>query len=105
MRPSSCLLALVIFCLAGSAGAADADRGGRLAERWCSSCHLVSPGQRQASTDRPTFAEIGRRPGFNEAQLALFLLEPHPKMPDMSLTRSEAADLAAYIGRVARTGN
>jgi hypothetical protein len=29
--------------------------------------------------------------------LALFLLLPHPKMPDMSLSRSEAADLAAYI--------
>jgi hypothetical protein len=25
------------------------------------------------------------------------LLDPHPKMPDMGLTRSEAADLAAYI--------
>ncbi|MGB8525505.1 MAG: cytochrome c, partial [Rhodoplanes sp.] len=23
--------------------------------------------------------------------------DPHPKMPDMSLTRTEAADLAAYI--------
>jgi hypothetical protein len=25
------------------------------------------------------------------------LLEPHPKMPNMSLSRTEAADLAAYI--------
>jgi hypothetical protein len=29
--------------------------------------------------------------------LAYFLLTPHPRMPDMGLTRSEAADLAAYI--------
>ena len=29
--------------------------------------------------------------------LALFLLSPHPKMPDMNLSRNEAADLAAYI--------
>ena len=29
--------------------------------------------------------------------LALFLLLPHPKMPDMALSRNEAADLAAYI--------
>jgi hypothetical protein len=28
---------------------------------------------------------------------AFFLLEPHPKMPNMQLSRSEAADLAAYI--------
>jgi hypothetical protein len=27
---------------------------------------------------------------------ALFLLNPHPRMPDMNLSRSEAADLAAY---------
>jgi hypothetical protein len=36
-------------------------------------------------------------PGFDAAKLALYLLLPHPKMPDMSLTRSEAADLTAYI--------
>jgi hypothetical protein len=31
--------------------------------------------------------------------LAYFLLSPHPRMPDMNLSRSEAADLAAYIAR------
>ena len=30
-------------------------------------------------------------------KLALFLLEPHPKMPNMNLSRNEANDLAAYI--------
>jgi hypothetical protein len=48
------------------------------------------------------FATIARRPGFDAAKIALFLLTPHPKMPDMSLTRPEAADLAAYIGSLAR---
>jgi hypothetical protein len=28
---------------------------------------------------------------------ALFLLLPHPRMPDMSFSRAEAADLAAYF--------
>jgi hypothetical protein len=36
-------------------------------------------------------------PGFDAAKLALYLLTPHPKMPDMSLSRAEAADLAAFI--------
>jgi hypothetical protein len=31
-----------------------------------------------------------------------FLLEPHPKMPSMSLTRNEANDIAAYIGTFAK---
>jgi mono/diheme cytochrome c family protein len=30
--------------------------------------------------------------------VAFFLLDPHPKMPNFPLSRSEAADLAAYIG-------
>jgi hypothetical protein len=34
--------------------------------------------------------------------LAFFLLDPHPKMPDMALTRAEAADLAAYISSLAQ---
>ena len=29
------------------------------------------------------------------------LTDPHSKMPNMSLTRTEAADLAAYIGSLA----
>jgi hypothetical protein len=37
-------------------------------------------------------------PDFDAAKLAFFLMDPHPKMPNMSLSRTEAADLAAYIG-------
>jgi hypothetical protein len=40
---------------------------------------------------------IAKKPNFDAAQVALFLLLPHPRMPDMGLSRSEAADLAAYI--------
>jgi mono/diheme cytochrome c family protein len=98
------------FCLALAAGllpqpgnAADADNGSRLAHRWCEACHVVSPTQHRAATDQaPPFATIARRPGFNAPKIALFLLDPHPKMPDMSLTRTEAADLAAFIGSLAR---
>ena len=37
------------------------------------------------------------RPNFSESGLVTFLLNPHAKMPNMSLTRIEAADIAAYI--------
>jgi hypothetical protein len=50
----------------------------------------------------PTFASIARRPGFDADKLAFFLLDPHAKMPNMSLTRREASDLAAYIATLAR---
>jgi len=93
------LIAAVVlagFC-PSLAAAADAERGKALAQRWCAECHLVTSGQQRASADVAPFASVARRGDFNAAQLAFFLLDPHPKMPNMSLTRAEAADLAAYI--------
>ena len=78
--------------------AADANNGERLAQRWCAACHVVSATQRQTTTDQaPPFATIAKTPGFDAGKVALFLLDPHPKMPDMGLSRRAAADLAAYI--------
>ena len=59
-------------------------------------CHVVSNAQHEADTDAPPFEEIARR--FSEPGLTTFLLDPHAKMPDMNLTRFEAADIAAYVG-------
>jgi mono/diheme cytochrome c family protein len=89
----------VIFSLTfgiTSALAADAENGMQIARRWCASCHVVTPNQRTAS-EAPPFAAIAKRPDFDASKVAFFLLNPHPKMPDMSLTRNEATDLAAYI--------
>jgi mono/diheme cytochrome c family protein len=99
----ACCSALALTLVPVPGEAADADNGSRLAHRWCEACHVVSATQRRASTDQaPPFATIARRRGFDAAKIALFLLDPHPKMPDMSLTRAEAADLAAYIASLAR---
>ena len=87
--------------IAVPAQAADPANGKRVAERWCASCHVVSLDQRQAGATAPTFSAIGRRPGFDPGRLAWFLLDPHPIMPNMSLTRTEAADIAAYIAVLA----
>jgi mono/diheme cytochrome c family protein len=85
-----------------TAFAGDAYNGGQLARRWCAPCHVVAPDQRGVTGEAPPFATIAKRPGFNQASLALFLLDPHPKMPDMSLTRLEAGDLAAYIASLGK---
>lgn len=77
--------------------AADAEHGRDLAKRWCASCHVVSPDQARASADVPPFATIARRPNFDARRLAYFLLDPHPKMPDLPLGRAAAEDIAAYI--------
>ena len=92
-------LSVTTALLVQSAVAADAANGERLAERWCAACHVVSTTQRQAYADAPPFEEIAKRPGFTESGLTRFLLDPHAKMPNMDLSRTEAADIAAYIGR------
>ena len=95
--------AFVFLCslFPNQAAWADAANGERLARQWCASCHLVASDQKQASSDVPAFATIARMSGFGRDKLAFFLLDPHPKMPNMSLTRNEAIDLADYISSLA----
>ncbi len=107
MNTASLKLTLVGCCLAAALTAqpvlaADAYNGEQLARRWCEPCHVVAANQRQVTGEAPPFASIAARPGFNATAIATFLLDPHPKMPDMALTRIEAGDLAAYIATLAR---
>jgi mono/diheme cytochrome c family protein len=76
---------------------ANAAHGLDLAKRWCAACHLVAPDQKRAVADAPPFATIAQRPDFNADRLARFLLDPHPKMPELPLGRRAADDIAAYI--------
>ena len=76
--------------------AADPDNGLNLARHWCAACHVVSPDQKEASADVPTFADIARRT-TDTKPLALFLTKPHGQMPDMTLSQPEIADIIAYI--------
>jgi mono/diheme cytochrome c family protein len=93
------LILLIIFgiTLTTGADAADTKKGETLAKRWCATCHITSFNQQQGAAEAPPFSAIANKPNFNERTIAYFLLAPHPRMPDMSLSRSEAADLAAYI--------
>jgi mono/diheme cytochrome c family protein len=95
MRNVICLLAFIVAPTC--AIAADASNGEQLARRWCSPCHVVASNQQTSTSEAPPFATIARKPDFDVAKLAYFLLDPHPKMPDMGLSRTAAADLAAYI--------
>ena len=89
---------ILVATLAASPGfAADAKRGATLAQTWCASCHMISPVQTRGDADVPSFASIAKRPKFDAKAVAYFLLNPHPPMPNFSLSRSEANDLAAYI--------
>jgi mono/diheme cytochrome c family protein len=100
---ATALIAIVAFATSESPStAADIDHGEQLARRWCSTCHVVANDQRQASADVPTFSAIARMPNFGPEKVAFFLLDPHPKMPNLSLGRREADDIAAYIASFAK---
>ncbi|WP_457664194.1 c-type cytochrome [Sinorhizobium medicae] len=90
-------VALLLMVTRESA-AVDQLRGRALAHRWCSECHVVAPGQSHGSDTVPTFAQIGESERFDERSLSAFLATPHhSRMPNLSLTRAEIADLVAYI--------
>ena len=97
MRRLALSLLLLTAAVGTDAYAADAFKGEALAKRWCATCHIVASDQQRGTTQAPPFSAVANRPDFNERTLAYFLLTPHPRMPDMNLTRNEAADLAAYV--------
>ena len=94
------MVAALLALLSGLALAAGrAGEGKAIAERWCAAWHQVSPEQTRASADVPSFmtvVEMRASPGDLVA-LEGFLADPHPVMPDMSLTRQEIRDIVAYI--------
>jgi mono/diheme cytochrome c family protein len=77
--------------------AGDATRGGVIAKRWCAACHQVSGDQKLVSSDVPSFLSVALQKKLTPKVLAAFLSTPHPRMPDMHLSRSEIADITAYI--------
>jgi mono/diheme cytochrome c family protein len=86
---------------ASGALAADADNGKRLAETRCATCHIVWPGERRVVTDAPPFETIARKYAANPDTLAFSIINPHPRM-NVTLTRREAQDVAAYINTLAK---
>lgn len=95
-----CLVLAATFG-AQSALAADADNGKRIAQAWCAPCHIVAPNQREELANSPPFDVIARKFGFNAEMLAYSILNPHPRM-NMTLTRDEAEDIAAYMATLVK---
>jgi mono/diheme cytochrome c family protein len=100
--PMRTTVSAMVFTFAVSAACADATNGEHLAQRWCASCHTVAREQTSARSAARSFATIARSPDFGREKLAIFLLLFHPKMPETSLTQSEASDLAEYIASLGR---
>ncbi len=94
-RISVLALLLAVPFVAQAAGTPS--EGEAIARLWCSGCHIVAADQVVGRTDLPTFPTIAMRSPDAITALAAFLADPHPPMPNMSLTREEIRNILAYI--------
>ena len=77
-------------------GAAGAGRA--LAQRLCTECHAIEPGQSQSpATSAPPFARIAAVPGMTSAALRVALQTSHRTMPNVMLQPDQLDDVVAYI--------
>ena len=97
---SICSAAALLTLSTVASYSADVEHGRDLAERWCASAMLFRRTSKALGV--PPFATIAQSLNFDPKRLAYFLLEPHPKMPQMALSRSAADDIAAYIQSLKR---
>jgi len=98
------LRSLIVFSISfavSAALAADASNGARLAETRCATCHAIVPSLRRDVADAPPFEAIARKFAGNREMLTFSILDPHPRM-NVTLTRPEAEDVAAFINTLAR---
>ena len=94
--------ALLMMSLAAGPIAAQergtAQAGQALAQRLCTECHAVQPGQLQSpATSAPPFAKIAAVPGMTSAALRVALQTSHRTMPNVMLRPDELDDVVAYI--------
>lgn len=70
--------------------------GHALARQWCAACHQVEAGA-TANDAVPSFLALARDPAVSEGGLKAWLADPHPPMPNPSLSRAEIDALVAYL--------
>ena len=89
-------LILALGAAGGTAWAGDPAEGRRIAERWCSSCHVA--GNRSGGTDAvPTLESIANDRRRSPEWVRQWLNDPHPPMPNLPLTRAQIEDVVAYL--------
>lgn len=101
------VLAVTGLAVTGPARAADEpfepspERGLTLATKFCKECHVVDRGSTSVvPAGPPPFHTIATRPDQSVERIRNVLINPHPPMPDMSLSNDEILDLIAYLDKL-----
>ena len=100
-------LLIVIACApAALAQQRDPAPGRRIAERDCTLCHEVRPGETGpgAMASAPPFQLVARMPSTTQLALRVFLRTSHAGMPNILLSEAEIDDIVAYIVSLAPPG-
>ena len=96
-RVAACLI-VAMAAIAGPAAAQNLADGERIAKTWCAGCHRVGQEQAARRNDAvPSFASIAQMSSTTQMSLEAFLVTPHARMPDYSLSRNEIQNVSAYI--------
>ena len=95
------LVSLALMALSSTVDAQDfgnAKAGQVYAERVCAECHAVGP-ERAGSphTRAPSFVDVANTRGMTSMALRVWLLSPHPSMPQLILAEDDADNVIAYI--------
>lgn len=109
-RSSAILTGLVAGLLAGGGlaaaqpiGEGDAENGRQTAERLCTSCHVSdSSSSSSVPAGVPTLRAIANKPDQTAERIVGMLIDPHPPMPNVRLTRDELSDVVAYLQTLRR---
>jgi mono/diheme cytochrome c family protein len=90
--------ALLVLSAGTASAAGDPGAGAEVARTWCASCHLVGDAAAGSTTQGPpSFRALARGQTRTPDELRTFLTNPHPPMPDLSLSRVQIENLVAYI--------
>jgi mono/diheme cytochrome c family protein len=92
-------IVLVFFGGLEAIFAQNAEHGQRLAERWCTECHVIDPASGKFRR-APPFASIAAKQTINADMITSFLLLPHSTMPNPPLSREDAQDIALFIAKM-----
>lgn len=91
-------LACAVAFVPSLAAAQDTQRGREIAQRWCSSCHVVERTATEASAiGLPSFPAIAAKPDLSTDHLRATMNPQHSRMPDFALSKRQQDDLIAYI--------
>jgi len=92
---------LAVILAAGAARAGDTAEGRRIADHWCSSCHVAT--NLSGGTDAvPTLESIAKDRRRSPEWVRQWLSDPHPPMPNLNLTRAEIEDVISYLETLSR---